>query len=378
MRTRSVLLSFTLFLFLFTSCMNRKEKHYDALSSDFVYSTYTVGGRLKSVESLNPENFKEFNCIYLVAPPQWVSSDFDLSYDSIIYKYVDRFDYEELYGNNYVETYISNAHKIGCKVLCSFQGRHIVEVASVPERRLKFAGMIAEFINKYNYDGVEIDWEHTLTIPLHNALMKDIRQSLDKLNSDKYYFLTTALHPYHEYTKEQADEACKYLDWINLMFYDMGGGCWGQKMATHNSPLDEMKKLIKLWNNFPPHKICIGLASYGFYYKDLQPGIPSSDDKTMESHGRYCSYTELPPLQKQGWYEKWDSVAQCSYFISPDNNEFMTLESERSMDAKIKWIKENCFKGVFWWEFHCDWIQPENGESRGKHLIMDYVTKKIK
>lgn len=34
-------------------------------------------------------------------------------------------------------------------------------------RQNKFIHMMMQFIDKYNYDGIEIDWEKQLQLPLH-------------------------------------------------------------------------------------------------------------------------------------------------------------------------------------------------------------------
>lgn len=365
-----------LIIYLLTFCSTLATAN--TFDKDFIYATYTVGARLSSVKNISSQNVKEFDFVYLVASPQWEGSDFDGEQTIINEKYIASFQYTSLFNNNYVPAYIDSVHKAGKKVLCSFPGRKLVEIASDSQRRAKFATMMGAFIKKYNYDGIELDWEQTITIPLHMAFMKDIREALNALGLSRQLYLTTALHPHHQYTKEQADELSSYVDWINIMFYDMGGGCWGARRATHNAPLNEMKALINNWKNFSPKKICIGLASYGFYYKDLAPKQQTAEGKTLEDHGRYCNYTELPELLKQGWYEQWDETEDGSFFIAPNNKEFMTLETPRSLDAKLKWIEECGFRGAFWWEFHCDWVTPATPQQRGKHLIMDYVTKKIR
>lgn len=367
-----------LILLLLISSCTKKPEIKNRESSGFVYATYSAGERLKTQEHIAPQNLQEFDLFYLVASPKWIGTDFDLEQLVINKKYIESNNYISHFNLDLVLKYIDNIHKVGGKVLCSFSGRQFIEIASIPERRIKFATMMAQFVKRFNYDGIELDWEHTVNVSLHLSFMKEIREALDKLNANHPLFLTTALNPYHKYTKEQAESLSNCADWINLMFYDMGGGCWKEKSASHNAPLNEIKLLIKEWNHFPPQKICIGLPSYGFYYKNLQPETTTEGDKNLGDHGRYCNYTELPGLLAKGWYEKWDSLSQSSYFISPDNNEFVTLESYRSLDAKLDWIKKNNFRGVFWWEFHCDWVASSRNGKRGKHLIMDYVTQKIK
>ena len=343
-----------------------------------INATYSVTGWLKSDADIVEKELAGFDFIYLMAPPAWQVEDFDLAQSEIDRKYVDEFAYSD---ESLIRTYISTVHKTGGKVLCSFPGTAFIDIASSEDRSRKFARMMAAFVEKYDYDGIELDWEHTIKEDLHLKFMQKIREELNILGKGKrQYWLTTALHPYRVYTPEQAEQLCACVDWINIMFYDMGGGRWGT-VATHNCPLDRMKATIETtsWRYFPHVKLHIGLASYGFYYKGIRPGETVPDGKKLSDLGaRYCNYTELPPLLEKGWTEQWDGIARCAYFFSPDRTEFMTLETRRSMDAKLDWVEEEGFGGVFWWEYSCDWIRPEKPGEKGVHLIMDYVTERVK
>lgn len=344
--------------------------------SHLVNAIYSVGARLDSEDDIVREELASFDFIYMVAPPQWKAEDFDLTQQEINRKYVENHAYPD---PGFFREYIGTVHETGGKVLCSFPGSEFIDIAASEERSVKFAEMMAAFVEKYDYDGIELDWEHTVTEELHLSFMQKIRKALDNLGQGKrHYLLTTALHHYRNYTALQAEQLCACADWINIMFYDMGGGIWG-KVATHNAPLDVMAATVpRDWKYFPPEKLHIGLANYGFYYKGILPGEPVPQGKTLGDYGRYCNYTELPSLLANGWVEVWDDTAKCSYFFSPDRTEFMTLETRRSMDAKLEWIEKNGFGGVFWWEYSCDWIRPENPGEKGVHLITDYVTDKIK
>ena len=342
-----------------------------------INATYLVAPQLKSSSDIVADDLRNYDFIYLFsAVPAWVAEDFDLSQEEINKKYVDDFNYP---NPELIEEFISTVHKVGGKVLCSFQGTEFINIASSEERSSKFARMMALFAQKYDYDGIELDWEHTITEELHLNFMQKIRAELTALSGgNRRYWLTTALHSYRNYTKEQAEQLCQCTDWINIMFYDMGGGVWGT-VATHNCPLDQMKEAFtQQWKYFPAEKLHVGLASYGFYYKGIKPGEEVPEGKTLKDFGRYCQYTELPGRLADGWTEVWDDKAQCAYFVSPDGNEFMTLETERSMDAKLSWLKAAGFGGVFWWEYSYDRIKPTKVGERGKHLITDYVTKAIK
>lgn len=342
-----------------------------------LHSTYLVASRLKSEDDIVKKELRNYDFIYLVAAPAWKAEDFDLGQEEIDRKYVREFSYK---NEKLVSKFIRTVHGTGGKILCSFSGDAFADIASSPERSRKFAAMMAAFVHKYGYDGIELDWEHTVRADSHIGFMKEIRSALDSLGGGhRRYWLTTALHAYMPggpYTKVQSEELCSSVDWINIMYYDLGGGLW-EKSARHNAPLDMIQRNFEnCWKFFPPEKVHIGLASYGFYYKGIKPEEKVPEGKRLRDYGRFCNYTELPPLLEKGWTEVWDDKARCPYYISPDGNEFMTLESPRSLDAKFEWIFEKGFGGVFWWEYTCDWIRP-SGKIRGVHLITDYVTGKI-
>lgn len=342
-------------------------------SDNFIHAAYSMSGSLKDVNYVRKVNFGQFQYHYIMAAPAWKAEDFDLSQEEINKKYVTDHAYgKEKKAGGLVPEYIKNIHKAGSKVMVSFPGKEFIDIAKSASRRDKFAVMMAAFVQKYGYDGIELDWEHTINLNMHCEFVKKIRQELDKLPQTKRYYVTTALHSYQRYSQELAREVIKYVDWINIMTYDMGGGIWGA-VPTHNTPLAEMKSTLKIWDVFPKDRLCIGLASYGFYYKGLNPGEKVAKGN-LGDYGRYCDYKELPALQQAGWVEKWDATQEAPYYYSPDGKEFMTLDSHRSLKAKIDWVVEQGFRGVFWWEFYCDYTLPEKGQKYGSHLLMDYVS----
>ena len=376
MTKKRLLLS--LALFMCVGCGNMTKSNVDYSDDDvFVHATYTVAGRMKSLDYIRSQNYEEFQFTYFFASPPWCVEDFDMTQEQINSKYIYNWEYSDVEEYMYVDGLIDNIHKNeNHKILCSFQGEEFIEIATNKERREKFAQMMAQFVEKHNYDGIELDWEHTVQLPEHALFIKDIREALNGLNLDKKLYVTTALHSFQKYTQEQADKLSLYIDWVNIMTYDMGGGTWGN-IASHNTPLNAMKDILGCWDVFSPKKLCIGLSSYGFYYKGIIPNEIISQGEKLEKYGRYSSYTELPALLEAGWIEQWDSLAEAPYYFSSDGTEFMTLDSPRSLEAKMEWVFEAGYKGVFWWEFHTDWILPTQADTRGQHLLMDGVTEII-
>lgn len=200
----------------------------------------------------------------------------------------------------------------------------------------------------------------------------DFREKLNVLESRKNrkMYLTTALHSWQRYSKELAEKVSRSLDWINIMTYDMGGGIWGN-VPTHNTPLDRIITDLKAWEMFDKSKLCIGLANYGFFYKGIKPG--QKIEGKLDKYGRYIGYNEAMAVFSSDWKEVKDPQAKVSYFINEKQQEFITLETKETIRTKAEWVKENGFRGAFWWEFSYDEILPDSKDGKIRHHLIDEI-----
>lgn len=318
---------------------------------------YVMETRITGLDEISPENLDGYDFFYLVMTPAWTADDFGCGEDGTAKASSGGF----MSGRtDVVRKFISTAHSVGAKVLLCLQGADFVRVAPDEDKRKDFAAVTADFVRGYGFDGIDLDWEITVTPELHLLMMRQLRQGLDGLGGRHY--LTTALNCGHRYTQEQALSLSEVTDWINLMYYDMGGGLWGTA-ASHNAPLDAiMENYGSSWSVFDPSKIHIGLANYGYAYHDLGPGEEVPEGKTLADY--MLPFWNVP----DGWTEEWDGKSHVPYFFSPDGKSFMTAENGRSLREKADWIKEIGAGGFFWWEFHCDWDR-----ATGKHALSDLI-----
>lgn len=335
---------------------------------NFVYAAYCAPSRLKDSTYVTGLDFSRFNFYYILSYPKWDPIDFDKPQDSIIQKYVTDYDYPcDGTGLGLTKLFIDSAHAASSKVLLSLQGTSFIDIVRSEQRRGKFAKMIAEFVRKFNYDGFDLDWEGTLDLELHYLFMKGLRRELNHF-TDQYYFLTTAIAPSKAYTADLADLLSKEIDWINIMTYDMGGGIWDNQ-ATYNTPMERIKKRLQNWSVFNPSKLCIGLASYGYLYENLEPGQRIARNTKMSDYGKSISYIAFADSLKNGWVEKWDEQEQVAYYYSPNGEDFITIDNFISISRKLNWGVDQGYRGVFWWELYDDYVKPENKYGEGKLLL---------
>ncbi|WP_257584204.1 glycosyl hydrolase family 18 protein [Streptomyces sp. TLI_146] len=121
-----------------------------------------------------------------------------------------------------------------------------------------FADSVTEFLDRYGFNGVDIDYEYPTALPNtgnpkdwdvsnprrkglqqgYNALMKTLREKLDKAGADKgrYYLLTSAGSSSGYLVRGQdAGQALQYQDFVNVMSYDLHGS-WN-KFVGPQAPL---------------------------------------------------------------------------------------------------------------------------------------------
>lgn len=351
---------------------NVRCEHNNMIDGNLKHSTYVIEGGLKKISFVDRINFRQFDYIYLMAAPNWKSVDFGKSQDEINRILVENHKYAKDGNLEIVPYFIRKAQENNTRVMISFAGEGFIDIVKDQAKRERFTTFMTEFVDKYNYDGIEIDWESDLDVNLHCRLMKEIRAKLDKMESEKgrKLYLTTALHSWRVYSKDLADELAKYVDWINIMTYDMGGGIWGNQ-AGHNTPLNGIERELKNWEVFSKSKLNIGLANYGFRYKGIKPG--QKIDGKLDKYGCYFSYNSFLPLLKEGWKSEYDNDAKVNYFYSPDRREFVTMENPETIKTKLEWIKQRKYLGVFWWEFSYDAYVPDDAGEYVKHYLIDIV-----
>ena len=342
---------------------------------DFVHATYFIADKISRERDLEQADFTKFDFYYIIAGPKWGADDFE-DLDQSMKKFVTDHAYPAARrGEGLTPELIRKIHEAKAKALVSLPSvlarGDFPNMAGTPEKRRIFAAVLTEFCKKYDFDGIEIDWENTLVIPHYIELIKELRRALNRLDTGKKYYLTTALHTHWKFTPEQVRELSDNLDWINIMTYDLGHGNWGNK-AKHNTPLDFIKlSLNQNWDRFDPSKICVGLASYGFHYTDVVP--EKVYPETLNRRGRYFQYTELDGLLKKGWTEQWDAPHGVPYYFSPDGKDFVSIDNLRSLRMKVDFILAKKYRGVFWWEFHYDYLPPAEGARYGRHLLAEPV-----
>lgn len=250
-------------------------------------------------------------------------------------------------------------------------------MAADPARRQRFVKQASEFVRKYNFDGLDLDWEYPTQRGGQPAdkqnfvlLVKDLRQEFNK-----HGLLLTSAIGAAKNTIDQAYDVkslSKLLDFMHIMCYDYGG-MWDKKVSA-NAPLRSegvlsveytIQYLIKLGAS--PSKLVMGIPFYGRtfltnlngYYGDL-----SKDDSFQGPYTRengFLGYNEICTNlsnKTSGWTTSWD--AETAQAIARYRDEEMgetkvvTYDSTRSVANKMKFAMEQGLGGAMVWSIDTD------------------------
>ncbi|MEJ8553808.1 glycosyl hydrolase family 18 protein [Tepidibacter sp. Z1-5] len=166
---------------------------------------------------------------------------------------------------------VKKGHENNVKVLIAVGGwfdeayapldNRFEKIAASDKLRSKFIHNLVEFVDEYNLDGVEVDWEYPdlgQSSLNYEKLILELNSELKK--NDKY--LTAALNG--AWSKEEGPEVSKAVtpkclksfDWISIMAYDMNN--------EQHSPFWFSDTSIDYWLNrgVPKEKIVIGIPFY--------------------------------------------------------------------------------------------------------------------
>lgn len=245
------------------------------------------------------------------------------------------------------------------------------------QNRQTFAKNIVKFVKHYGFDGIDLDWEYpgsdlagikSRPEDASNFLLflKELRHEL--LAENKKYVLTAAVGADKEILSAlKVDgnyECADYLDFINIMTYDLRGS-WTRytghqtNLYPYSAPDGELSAdqavQILLANDVPAEKIVIGSAAYSrdWFGFDNVVGKPALNLQAGSEGTHTTPYKKVKALidsHPENYY--WDEEAQAAYYF--DGNQYMTFDDEQSMSAKARYALDNHLGGVMLWELSLD------------------------
>jgi chitinase len=273
------------------------------------------------------------------------------------------------------------------KILISVGGwggcKYFSDAALNDASRKKFASSAVAMLKKHKLDGVDIDWEYPDQIGAGNIyrpedkqnftrFLKAIRDQLDEQGKQdgrtgaNHYLLTAATGGDTAFVNHtELGNAQKYLDYVNIMTYDLYHG--NDKQTGHHSPLYQSDPEPHartgsvsavdghIRAGVPANKIVLGLPFYGRGWADAKAENKGLYQPAPGKHS-FISYDELVAkyINKNGFTRYWDDEAKSPYLWNPTSRTFISYADPESLKNRVEYVKSKHLAGVMFWEYIYD------------------------
>ncbi|MBQ7276694.1 MAG: glycoside hydrolase family 18 protein [Bacilli bacterium] len=272
--------------------------------------------------------------------------------------------YIDVSGASSINT-ISEVHRKGVKVCLSLGGWHTdltfwntySEASSTEENRKQVANAILEVMEKYQLDGIDLDWEYPKAKDKDNftLLMKEIYDTLKA--KDEGYLISAAV-PCGEWATERYNytELNKYMDYFYIMTYDLDDDGSGVVKHLTNLSTAKVGANVLLNRKVDSRKIVIGIAFYARKYTGIEnPKTAIGTKYETRSTIKYDTVVN-DYLSRLGGdvVEYYDSSALAYYLYDTKNKVVISFDNAASVNDKYNYTIQKNLGGVMYWSYQDD------------------------
>jgi chitinase len=291
------------------------------------------------------------------------------------------------YHGHFAQLQALRAANPGLKLVVSLggsaQGGRFAALAADPVERQRLAAAAVDFLERYGFDGLDLDWEFPVRADRENvlALVTELRASLGQRWLSLSIGATAA-------RLEGLDlpALAGLVDVFNLMAYDFHGG-WdrrtGHQSALYPDPDDPAVRsawLARQYNvrdavnlclqaGVPPKRLVLGCPAYGRAW--LVADSAGDDSGEAGSDGRFLPARDEKPAGtwQAGTYD-WDDLRDegrwlperrhfdpqsgASWYFDPASGLFVSYDDDQAVLAKARFVREWGLGGMSFWHLGAD------------------------
>ncbi|KAJ2559591.1 hypothetical protein EV175_000274 [Coemansia sp. RSA 1933] len=266
-------------------------------------------------------------------------------------------------------------------------------MAGSAQRRRRFVQSVCEFLVKYRFDGIDIDWEHPVEggmdgngrSPMdgHNylALLRELREALDlqargaRFGRYEISIATSATPSVYRHLDLGA--IARVVDHINVMAYDYAGP-WSATTAHHQNLFrpaaghtgiagnDTVSDYIS--RGVSPEKIVLGVGFYGRGFAN----VTLCNTAQGAPPGLGCPFNGIPPgtwepgsfdykalrtnhmLNGSAYSVHWDDTAKAPILYSFSERTLITYDDPVAISWKADYVLRRNLGGIMVWELSQD------------------------
>ncbi|XP_046357610.2 mucin-5AC-like [Haliotis rufescens] len=264
--------------------------------------------------------------------------------------------------------------------------RPFTDMVKTPEGRKSFIEQSIQYLRAHNFDGIDLDWEYPANRgspaddkKKFSLLVMELRDAYEQeaVRAGKERLLVTAAVAGGEKIVKSAYEVPvinKYLDFINLMSYDLNGA-WSKVLGI-NAPLyksntvdpaiksTSVDEVVQLWLDLGAtrDKLVMGIPTYGRSFtlcseKDINVGDKNCGAGRPSPFTRekgFVSYYEMSKYLQQDWTRVWLEDQMVPYAYNLRLKQWVGYDDIQSVQLKAQYIKHRQLAGAMVWAVDLD------------------------
>ncbi|KAF8900154.1 glycoside hydrolase family 18 protein [Gymnopilus junonius] len=306
----------------------------------------------------------------------------------------------------------------GTKIVLSvggWSGSHWYSQAMSTERnRSKLVKILAETVESYSLDGIDIDWEYPNAPGAGNPhssadagnLLDFFKMLRNTLGSSKIISAAVTHLPWlgeNGQPLNNVAEYAKYMTYVNVMNYDVFGPSAhpgpnapldaGNLCGSSSQPQETAQAALAQWKSagMPASKILLGLPLYGYVCKSSDKRLSgSSIPSSIFQHGAHPKFANQLPhtsaplgdlsalwgqqisfsqlvrsgalvkksdgtyIGANGYTMGWDNCSDTPYLFNTSRTTVVTYDDTYSIASKTAFAKQSGMGGCFTWSLDQD------------------------
>ncbi|MCL2567079.1 MAG: glycosyl hydrolase family 18 protein [Alphaproteobacteria bacterium] len=329
---------------------------------------------------------------YLPSWVNWEMADIDTAkLTTLKYSFLEIKEGRVVFGKNSAKyTFLENIQKVqelrqknpNLQLMVSIGGWGVdgfSQAAAAKQSREIFAKSAADFLEKYNFDGVDIDWEFPLSgaggvIESNPAdrenfvlLIEEIRNQLNILEQKhgKYYTISVAVGVGAGSLKGVDFKSMELnVDYFGVMSYNLTG-TFSEKTGSHvalfkdnnNWSIDDGLNYI-LASNINPNMLILGIAFYGRPLGEVQgntkTGLYQEFKGNAGKNSAAYKYIKENYLKNSNFKVFFDKKTKATYAYNAKDRIFVSYHDPKSIKELLKYMRTKHLGGVLIWELTQD------------------------
>ncbi len=252
------------------------------------------------------------------------------------------------------------------------------EVAETEKTRMAFAQSVVTFLELYEFDGIDIDWDTPLSEDKGGspenyerfvALAKEIRLAFE--SSAKKFIFTITLPPTDwELLDYDVVGLSEHVDWFNLMSFDYHTPENIPKTVGAHSDLKLIDSVIfELLADTIPTKFVLGMAAFGRTYtladdRCLELGCPfrSPGLGGCGNTPGFIPFHEIHEyIQSKSYDEVYQDVSSSSMVAVVGGDQMISYDDESTWAIKEAYAEMMCLRGTMLWSV--DMLKSQSASS---------------